>query len=429
MARQFLTSINLNKNELQFAAMHPLTAAPSAPTIGQVYYNSTSNQFYVYNGSTWDTFLLSTASLSTIASANASAGDITASSQKITNLADPVNPQDAATKNYVDTAVNGLDWHNAVRVATTANITLSAPQTIDGVSAIANDRVLVKNQSTASENGIYVVKSGSWTRATDFANGATDVANAAVFVSEGSTQSDTAWVLTTNSPITVGTTALTFTQFGAGSSYTAGNGLSLTGNQFAVVGTSNRITVSGTGVDISSAYVGQNTITTLGTVSTGTWSATTVDVAHGGTGATTLTGYVKGSGTSALTASSTIPGTDVSGNISGNAANVTGTVAIGNGGTGATTASAARTALGATGKYSALNTSLTPSSNVVTWTISAATHGLGAIPSILVQLKEVSGASVVDADITISESTGDVTISWASSATVTANSYRATLIG
>ena len=112
---------------------------------------------------------------------------------------------------------------------------------------------------------------------------------------------------------TIGTTNVPFAQFSSAGAYLAGNGLSLNGSTFVVVGTANRVTVGAGGVDIASTYVGQNTITTLGTVGTGTWNASTITVSYGGTGATTLTGYVKGNGTSAMTASSTIPNTDISG--------------------------------------------------------------------------------------------------------------------
>ena len=89
--------------------------------------------------------------------------------------------------------------------------------------------------------------------------------------------------------------------------------LTLTGNTFDVVGTANRITVGADSIDIASNYAGQNTITTLGTVTTGTWNASVIGVPYGGTGAATLTGYVKGNGTAAMTASSTIPNTDITG--------------------------------------------------------------------------------------------------------------------
>ncbi len=110
--------------------------------------------------------------------------------------------------------VTAFDYKNSVRAATTANITLSGAQTIDGVSVIAGNRVLVKNQSTGSQNGIYVAASGAWARATDADVSAEVTAGMMVNVEEGTTLADTFWLLTTNDPITLGSTSLTFAQFG-----------------------------------------------------------------------------------------------------------------------------------------------------------------------------------------------------------------------
>lgn len=126
----------------------------------------------------------------------------------------PTNGTDATNKTYVDNAVQGLSWKNAVRVATTANITLSATQTIDGIAVAVGDRVLVKNQTTASQNGIYVVASGAWTRAND-ADTAAELNGATVYVTSGTAGADTAWTMTTDS-ITLGTTSLTFAQINGG---------------------------------------------------------------------------------------------------------------------------------------------------------------------------------------------------------------------
>lgn len=228
-------------------------------------------------------------------------------SQKITGLADPTLAQDAATKNYVDTVAQGLDAKLSVRAATTGNITLSAPQTIDGVSVVANDRVLVKNQTTTTENGIYVVAAGAWSRATD-ADSWAELVAAFTFVEEGTVNADTGWVSTVNAGGTLGSTAVGFTQFSAAGAYTAGTGMTASGNTFNVIGTADRITANADSIDIASTYVGQTSITTLGTIATGTWNATTIAVNRGGTGVTTLTGLVKGNGTSAFSAA--VAGTD-----------------------------------------------------------------------------------------------------------------------
>jgi hypothetical protein len=212
--------------------------------------------------------------------------DLSMNSQKLTNVATPTSDNDAANKAYVDAARSGLDVKASVRVATTANITLSGTQTIDGVAVIAGDRVLVKNQTTASQNGIYVCAASSWSRATDADADAEVTAGMFTFVEEGSTNADSGWVLTTDSPITVGSTSLAFTQFSGAGSITAGDGLTKTGSTIDAVGTANRITVSADAIDIASTYVGQATITTLGTVTTGTWSATAIGVTKGGTGLT-----------------------------------------------------------------------------------------------------------------------------------------------
>lgn len=187
-----------------------------------------------------------------------------------------------ATQAYVDGVATGLDVKASVRAATTANITLSGAQTIDGVSVVAGNRVLVKNQSTASQNGIYVAASGSWTRATDANEDSEVTAGLFTFVEEGGTNADSGWILTTDGAITVGTTGLTFVQFSGAGQVTAGDGLTKTGNTLNVVGTADRITVAADSIDIASTYAGQSTITTLGTIGTGTWQGTAIASTYGG---------------------------------------------------------------------------------------------------------------------------------------------------
>ena len=270
----------------------------------------------------------------------APSSSLSLNSQKITSLADPTNAQDAATKNYVDSTAQGLDPKGSVRVATQSNLNLSSPgSTIDGITMVSGDRVLVKAQTTASENGIYIYNGSATalTRASDANSTSNLTAGAFVFVEEGSDSSAGYVLQKPAGSYVLGTSSLTFVQFSGTGQITAGAGLTKTGNSIDVVGTANRITVNADSIDIASTYAGQSTITTLGTIATGTWNGTVISVAYGGTGASTLTGYLKGNGTSAFTGSSTIPGSDITGNISGNAANVTGTVAVANGGTGATT--------------------------------------------------------------------------------------------
>lgn len=149
------------------------------------------------------------------------------------NLKDATNPQDAVTYAQLQAAVQGYSWKQPVRAATTANITLSGAQTIDGVSVVAGDRVLVKNQTTGSANGIYVAATGAWTRATDMDTGP-EALGAATFVSEGTTLGNTVWLQTADGPITIGTTALVFAQIGGGATYTAGNGITINSGVIAV---------------------------------------------------------------------------------------------------------------------------------------------------------------------------------------------------
>ena len=158
-------------------------------------------------------------------------------SQRLTNLADPVNAQDAATKSYVDSTAQGLDTKASCVVATTANIaTLSGLLTVDGVVLVAGDRVLVKNQTTQSANGIYVASATAWARSADMDAWA-EFPSAYTFIEQGATQADTGWVCTVNQGGTLGTTNVTWAQFSGAGTYTAGTGLNLTGTVFSIANT------------------------------------------------------------------------------------------------------------------------------------------------------------------------------------------------
>ena len=223
----------------------------------------------------------------TLAEMAAPAAAVSLNSQKITNLADPTADADAANKGYVDGVAQGLDVKDSVKATTTANGTLASAfangQTIDGITLATNDRILIKDQSTQTENGIYKVNaSGAPTRVDDLATGA-DAAGAFVFVEQGTVNAENGFVCTSNKgSAVVGTNNLVFSQFSGAGQITAGNGLEKSGNTLSADLKSNG------GLVIESAEIA-------------------VDLA---------------------------------------ASSITGTLAIGDGGTGATSASAARTALG-----------------------------------------------------------------------------------
>lgn len=192
-------------------------------------------------------------------------GPVSFNSQRITDLQNPTQAQDAATKFYVDSVAVGLNVKDQVKVATTQNITLSGTQTIDGIALSQGDRVLVKNQTTQTQNGIYVVAVGSWQRSQDADEDSEVKAGLFVFVEKGTTQADTGWVLTSDNPITLGTTNLTFAQFSGAGSYLAGNGLELTGVTFSVKTVSTgRITVAAGGIDLAASGVTGGTYGNLG---------------------------------------------------------------------------------------------------------------------------------------------------------------------
>jgi hypothetical protein len=251
-------------------------------------------------------------------------GTIAANNFRISGLAEPVNPNDAATKAYVDARSAGLDPKASVRVATTENVALTGTPSIDGISIVAGNRVLVKNQTVATQNGIYIVAADAWVRSSDFDQDQEVTAGVFFFVEEGVTNGDAGFVLTTNNQVTIGVSELTFTQFSGTGQIVAGSGLQKVGNEISVnvagtggieivadnlqlksslagagltylngvldlVGTSNRITVNADSIDIAATYPGQSSITTLGTITTGVWNGTAIGVQYGGIGLTSFT--------------------------------------------------------------------------------------------------------------------------------------------
>jgi hypothetical protein len=421
--------LDLRENELRNAVIHVLAEPPANPTEGQIYYDSDTKVINVYNGTSWEavgsidsisgtapisvSVVNGVATISISAADGSNPGSMSAAHYTLVNNATDANTAstlvkrdadgdfdardigarmvtlsgtttnatDAATKSYVDSVAQGLDVKQSVHVASTANIaTLSGLLTIDGHTVQAGDRVLLKNQTTASENGIYVAASGAWSRADDFDGTPAVTTGAFAFVEYGNTQAGTGWVLTTTGTITIGTTALAFSQFSGSGSYAAGSGLTLTGNSFSVNVDNSTVEISAgnlqvkdngiTSAKMADGSVELNTATVTGTLAAsngGTGASTasdnyvfagpasggpsaptfralvagdipahstdkltsgTLGVARGGTGASTFTaGIVKADGTNAFTTSSTISLTT----------EVSGTLPVGNGGTGATT--------------------------------------------------------------------------------------------
>jgi hypothetical protein len=173
----------------------------------------------------------------TLGTGTALSANLDAGTNKITNLGAPTSSTDAATKAYVDSVSEGLHVHAAARVYVAANIDLStdleAGDVIDGITLVAGDRVLVNGQTTQSQNGIYVVQSsGAAVRALDFDTAAEVDSGDFIFVSAGTTYASTGWVQTLK-PATIGTDAISFTQFSGSGTYLAGAGITLTGNTFS----------------------------------------------------------------------------------------------------------------------------------------------------------------------------------------------------
>ena len=339
MAQKFLTNLNLNQNQLINATFEVLASDPGSGNFeGRLIYNSTTDTIKVYANAAWRSLphtIVSgggagIAEALTVSESNGtvtltlnvadtdSAGllpaamwnmltdatsDATASklvkrdASGNAKVATPTDAAHIATKGYVDAARQGLDVKQSVRAATVGAINISADleagDLIDGVTLVAGDRVLVKDQSTATENGIYVaVASGAASRSSD-ANGTADTGELKpgtfTFVEEGAVNSDKGFVVSTNGTITIGSTSIAWTQFSGAGSFTAGDGLSQSGNTINVNVTSNRTAITADAIDISANYVGQSSITTLGTITTGVWNGTDVAVADGGTGASDAT--------------------------------------------------------------------------------------------------------------------------------------------
>ena len=199
----------------------------------------------------------------------------------------PSGANDIANKSYVDSVAQGLDSKASCIAATTADITLSGTQTIDGIALIAGDRCLVKNQTLSQDNGIYIVAASTWTRSTDMDVWA-EVPNSFTFIETGTVQADTGWVTTANASGTIGVTAMPWTQFSGAGTYTAGTGLTLTGTQFSITNTAVTAAAYGSASSVATFTVnaqGQLTLaaTTPIAIAASQVTSGTLAIAQGGT--------------------------------------------------------------------------------------------------------------------------------------------------
>jgi len=419
-------ALDFAKYEARNIRGHQLGSAPSSPVTGQLYYNTSDNTLYWYDGTTWQSAkggsgsptgaaggdlsgtypnpqiaagvitdadvnaankdgAVGTPSLRTLGSGAAQAmpgnrtldainsptSSVNMNNQRLNLVGNPTLGTDAANKSYVDALASGIDAKESVKAASTGNwASFSGLGTMDGVSLSDGDRVLLKDQTAPAQNGIYQAWATGWVRTSD-ADSWAELPGAHVFVEQGATQADTGWVCSSDQGGTLGTTAVNWVQFSAAGQIQGGAGLLKTGNVLDV----------GAGAGI-------------------TVNADTIQVANNGI-------------TNAMIADGAI---DLA------SADVTNTLPLTKGGTGQTTTKTAReTGLAAAGYYS----SATHGAGT-TISITAATHGLRASRGLIVQAQLEADGSVLIPDIVVAAN-GDVTVTFGVSQA--ANTIRVTVIG
>lgn len=294
MAFAILVPVDHGNNEIRNVLLQSLASDPS-PLEAKIYYNSTAHEVRFYNGTSWISVpgvggggsvtgvtgtapivssggnapaisinaatgstagSLSAADFAKLAAATAAATSTTLALRDSSGrlaVATPSATGDAANKGYVDGLINGADWAESCVLVSTSNIAaLSGVVTvIDGITATAGMRVLLTAQTTASQNGPWVVASGAWTRPVDYAAGATITPNRSYFIEQGTAKHDTGWTLSTDTAVIVDTTSTAWTQFTGLGEVTAGNGLTKTGDTLSVLANGSTITVGASGISVT----------------------------------------------------------------------------------------------------------------------------------------------------------------------------------
>ena len=299
--------------KIKRSSAHDGTTAPSSLVAGELAYVQGSKELYICRDSdntggtetihaaaprhgvdtivtvgeittgTWKADTVAASYLPKLNGITAPDGAVAMGSQQITGLADPTGAQHAATKAYVDAHAQGLDVKESVRCASTGNLDvtgtendLEAGKAIDGVTLVAGDRVLLKNQTDKKTNGIYVAPAANaaTSRAADFNESDEVTGGAFTFVEEGTDNADSGWVVSTDGTITLGTTNFDFVQFSGAGQITAGGGLAKDGNILSV-------NVDDSTIEISTDTLGVKAI------GNSNWDSSQLAIGNGGTGAST----------------------------------------------------------------------------------------------------------------------------------------------
>lgn len=467
MATRFVTNLDLVQNQILNGRFESVASDPTTGNFeGRLIYNTTEDTIKVYDGAAWRKMLHAVSSSTTALSSSESNGTVTLSIADVVSngasglmtgadkkklddataadgistlvmrdgsgrfqVATPVADLDAANKGYVDSARAGLDVKASVKVATTGPITLSTDlepgDQIDGYTLVAGDRVLVKDQDTAAENGIYVVQpTGGVVRAADADSSDEVTPGMFTFVEQGTLNADSGWVLITDGTIAVGTTPLEFSLFSVAGNILAGEGLSKTGDTLDVNVDGTSIEVSSDELRIASGAAGDGLSWDAGVLSLNIDETKGLEIVSDELGINldeTYSGLAVDNG--GLHLDSSIAGeglTFTNGVLSRDTidltTDVTGTLPIANGGTNATTASDARTSLAATSPTGA-DTSTPVLARIASKAIGdgantsyTVTHNFGT-RAVVVQVYDSSTYDTVIADV-VRTTTDSVTVSF-----------------